>query len=102
LKHAFGQNEIVTTEEVEIEDVYKKHDFISVPAGDQLQNMRLVDAISNGLHEALKKFSQLVIMGQDIAEYGGVFKVTQGFADEFSKERIRNTPICESGIISTA
>lgn len=102
LKHAFGQNEIVTTEEVEIEDVYKKHDFISVPAGDQLQNMRQVDAISNGLHEALKKFSQLVIMGQDIAEYGGVFKVTQGFADEFSKERIRNTPICESGIISTA
>ncbi|HSI70919.1 MAG TPA: transketolase C-terminal domain-containing protein, partial [Gillisia sp.] len=44
----------------------------------------------------------LVLMGQDIADYGGVFKITDGFLEEFGKDRVRNTPICESGIVATA
>jgi 2-oxoisovalerate dehydrogenase E1 component len=50
----------------------------------------------------MKRHKDLVIMGQDIAEYGGVFKITEGFVNQFGKERVRNTPICESAIIETA
>jgi 2-oxoisovalerate dehydrogenase E1 component len=64
--------------------------------------MRFIDAISDGLEHAMKKHDDLVIMGQDIAEYGGVFKITDGFLEKFGKGRVRNTPICESGIIETA
>jgi 2-oxoisovalerate dehydrogenase E1 component len=63
---------------------------------------RFLDAITDAMRQAMHKHDNLVIMGQDIAEYGGVFKATQGFADEFGKERIRNTPICESAIIGAA
>ncbi len=65
----------------------------------QTKNMRLVDAISDGLHWALIRHENTIIMGQDIAEYGGVFKITEGFVEEFGKERIRNTPLCESAIV---
>ena len=61
--------------------------------------MRLIDAISDGLKLAMRKHSNLVLMGQDIAEYGGVFKITEGFVKEFGKERVRNTPLCESAIL---
>jgi 2-oxoisovalerate dehydrogenase E1 component len=64
--------------------------------------MRFVDALSDGLRESMRRFDNLVIMGQDIAEYGGVFKVTQGFLEEFGKPRVRNTPLCESAIIGAA
>jgi 2-oxoisovalerate dehydrogenase E1 component len=50
----------------------------------------------------MKKHDNLVLMGQDIAEYGGVFKVTEGFVNEFGKERVRNTPLCESAIVGAA
>jgi 2-oxoisovalerate dehydrogenase E1 component len=50
----------------------------------------------------MKRHKDLVIMGQDIAEYGGVFKITEGFVNQFGKERVRNTPICESAIIEAA
>jgi 2-oxoisovalerate dehydrogenase E1 component len=63
------------------------------------KEMRFVDAISDGLREAMRQDSALVLMGQDIAEYGGVFKITQDFLEEFGKDRVRNTPICESAII---
>src|SRR5690606_3081663 len=64
--------------------------------------MRFVDAVRDGLRESMRQFPELVLMGQDIAEYGGVFKVTEGFVQEFGRERVRNTPLCESGIIGTA
>ncbi len=64
--------------------------------------LRFVDAIKQGLYQSLQKHKNLVVMGQDVAEYGGVFKVTEGFVDEFSKHRIRNTPLCESAIIGAA
>jgi 2-oxoisovalerate dehydrogenase E1 component len=66
------------------------------------KNIRFVDAVSNGLKLAMQKHSDLIIMGQDVAEYGGVFKITDGFIDVFGKERVRNTPICESTIVAAA
>ncbi|HYC39740.1 MAG TPA: dehydrogenase E1 component subunit alpha/beta [Chitinophagaceae bacterium] len=63
---------------------------------------RFIDAIREGLLESMRQHSNLVLMGQDIAEYGGVFKITEGFLEEFGKERIRNTPLCESAILGAA
>ncbi len=62
----------------------------------------MIDAISDGLRHSMQKHDNLIIMGQDIADYGGVFKITDGFLEEFGRERVRNTPICESAIISAA
>lgn len=62
-------------------------------------NKRLIDAISDGLRLAMRKHENLVLMGQDIADYGGVFKITEGFVEEFGKARVRNTPLCESAIL---
>lgn len=67
--------------------------------GGSKTNMRLIDAISNGMRLAMQKHKNLVLMGQDIAEYGGVFKITEGFVEEFGKDRVRNTPLCESAIL---
>ena len=64
--------------------------------------VRFLEAIREGLQQSLKKHTNLVLMGQDIAEYGGVFKLTEGLVKEFGKERVRNTPLCESAIIGTA
>lgn len=102
LKKAFEEQDIKSTIEEEIQDVYKKHLPEHSPPSDTTENMRLVDAVSDGLREAMRRFEHLIIMGQDVAEYGGVFKVTEGFVEEFSKDRVRNTPICESAIVSTA
>lgn len=102
LKRAFEEQDIESTVENEIQDVFKKHLHERSSPGDEIENMRLVDAVSDGLREAMRRFEHLIIMGQDVAEYGGVFKVTQGFVEEFSKNRVRNTPICESGVVSTA
>jgi 2-oxoisovalerate dehydrogenase E1 component len=64
--------------------------------------LRLIDAISDGLRQSMKAHSNLILMGQDIAEYGGAFKITEGFVNEFGKERVRNTPLCESAIVGAA
>ncbi|MBX2840337.1 MAG: dehydrogenase E1 component subunit alpha/beta [Flammeovirgaceae bacterium] len=66
---------------------------------EKKSKIRFVDAISKGLYQAMEKFPNLILMGQDIAEYGGVFKITEGFLKKFGKERVRNTPLCESAII---
>ena len=62
----------------------------------------MIDAISDGLRQSMEQHPNLILMGQDIAEYGGAFKITEGFVNEFGKERVRNTPICESAIVGTA
>ena len=90
-------------EDLELNDVYK--DFI--PANNQVDSsingeVRFVDAIKKGIDESMSKYDNLVIMGQDIAEYGGVFKVTEGLIEKYGKERVFNTPLCESAILSTA
>jgi len=65
-------------------------------------NKRFIEAISDGLRQSMEKYPEMIIMGQDIAEYGGAFKITEGFIDQFGKQRIRNTPICESAIVGAA
>ena len=102
LKLAFDEDEIKADLQTELGDVYKSYEFEKVDSVDQSREMRFIDAISDGLEHAMKKYDDLVIMGQDIAEYGGVFKITDGFLEKFGKDRVRNTPICESGIIETA
>ncbi|MDX2305911.1 MAG: dehydrogenase E1 component subunit alpha/beta [Microscillaceae bacterium] len=86
--------------EEELEDVYApaKNEAI-LPEHSDKSTRRFVDAISDGLRQSMELYPNLVLMGQDIAEYGGVFKVTEGFVQEFGRGRVRNTPLCESAII---
>tara|TARA_Y100001935_G_scaffold158608_1_gene130542 strand:- start:114 stop:2081 length:1968 start_codon:yes stop_codon:yes gene_type:complete len=83
----------------ELSDVYADYDFQQIEPSESKKEIRYVDAIQESLHQSMKKDEKIIIMGQDIAEYGGVFKITEGFVKEFGKSRIRNTPIIESGII---
>ena len=92
--------EIEASYEEELNDVYKPYDFELVNHSDDFENIRFVDAISQGLKQSMERHDNLVIMGQDIAEYGGAFKITDGFVDLFGKERVINTPICESAVVS--
>ena len=102
LKKALDEEPIAVVPEKEVQDIYKVHTAIETPPSGVVKNIRFVDAISEGLKQSMEKYPNLVLMGQDIAEYGGVFKVTEGFLDAFGKERVRNTPICESAIVSAA
>ena len=100
---AKSYNETQFDENLELNDVYK--DFI--PSNNHLDSSingeaRFVDAIKIGIDESMSKYDNLVIMGQDIAEYGGVFKVTEGLIEKYGKERVFNTPLCESVILSAA
>lgn len=81
-------------------DVYADYTFEDIKPSSETDNIRFVDAISQGLRQSFERHDNLVIMGQDIAEYGGAFKITDGFVDLFGKERIINTPICESAVVS--
>ncbi|QTD37932.1 dehydrogenase E1 component subunit alpha/beta [Polaribacter batillariae] len=101
LTTAFAEEAIVSNATTELNDVYKNHDYKAIAPSSKKKNIRLIDAISEGLYQSMEKYDNLVIMGQDIAEYGGVFKITDGFVKKFGKERVRNTPICESAIVST-
>jgi 2-oxoisovalerate dehydrogenase E1 component len=85
-----------------LEEVFASIEQTIVPPSETKKELRLVDAIKEGMHQALQEDSSLVFMGQDIAEYGGVFKATEGFVEAFGKARIRNTPLCESGVIGAA
>jgi 2-oxoisovalerate dehydrogenase E1 component len=87
--------------ELELRDMYAPFDFVETKASGNKTNKRMIDAISDGMRLAMRKHSNLVLMGQDIAEYGGVFKITEGFVEEFGKKRVRNTPLCESAIIGS-
>jgi 2-oxoisovalerate dehydrogenase E1 component len=102
LKLAFDEEKIIPNLETEINDVYKSYDYQAVKPSTKKNKIRFVDAISDGLKASMEKHADLVIMGQDIAEYGGAFKITDGFVEAFGKERVRNTPICESAIVSAA
>ncbi len=102
-ERANNEPEIHVDLEKELKEVYEEFDQVEkLPEKLKSKEVRLVDAISDGLKESMHRFENLVIMGQDVAEYGGVFKITEGFVELFGKERVRNTPICESGIVSTA
>ena len=102
LKLAFDEEEVESEPAQELLDVYAPFKYLETKPGKVVEHIRLVDAISKGLRQSMEKHSNLVIMGQDVADYGGVFKITEGFMEAFGKERVRNTPICESGIVSAA
>ena len=85
----------------ELSDVYQKHDFIKKDK-IKTKELRFIDAISEAIDLSMSKHKNLIIMGQDIAEYGGVFKVTEGLVNKYGKDRVRNTPLCESVILSSA
>src|SRR5690554_78343 len=98
-----GAEDLVDFElERELGDVYAPFDKEVVEPTSQGEEIRFIDAISQGLRQSMQRHQNLVLMGQDIAEYGGVFKITESFVEEFGKDRVRNTPICESGIVSAA
>jgi 2-oxoisovalerate dehydrogenase E1 component len=102
LEICFNSPEPIANTDEEVNDVFAPHKQSFVISQSSLGNtkeMRLVDAISDGLKQSMQKHSNLIIMGQDVAEYGGVFKITDGFVAEFGKERVRNTTLCESAII---
>lgn len=102
LQLAFEEEAIDAHESNELNDVYHPFNYEEFTADSEKENIRLIDAISQGLRQSMKRHENLVIMGQDIAQYGGVFKITEGFVSQFGNDRVRNTPICESGIVSTA
>jgi len=99
----FNEPDIEPNTDEEINDVYAPNLNSVIKASDNnLSSKKFINAISDGLKQAMEKFPELVIMGQDIAEYGGAFKVTEGFVAQFGKERVRNTPICESAILGAS
>lgn len=102
LEIVFNEEEVVPDTEEELRDVYVEYEAEEVLPDGPKSNKRLVDAISDGLRQSMEKHANLVLMGQDIGDYGGVFKITQGFVDAFGHDRVRNTPLCESAIIGTA
>lgn len=93
---------IIPNETNELNDVFQEFEYEEVNTFSKSKEIRFIDAISDGLKQSMQKHNDLVIMGQDIAEYGGVFKITDGFVEAFGKERVRNTPICESAIVEAA
>jgi 2-oxoisovalerate dehydrogenase E1 component len=97
---ANAEPEIEATYDEELSDVYKPYVFERVKPNGETENIRYIDAISNSMRQSMERHENLVIMGQDIAEYGGAFKITDGFVAQFGKERVRNTPICESAIVA--
>ena len=84
---------------LELHDMYKPFELSNSNQKGNKTSKRFIDAISEGMRLAMKKHDNLVLMGQDIAEYGGAFKITDGFVEEFGKARVRNTPLCESAIL---
>jgi 2-oxoisovalerate dehydrogenase E1 component len=102
IERVFNEPDIIPDVETELKDMYKPYSFPAFQPSNSSTTKRYIDAISDGLRQAMRKYDNLVIMGQDIAEYGGAFKITQGFVEEFGRGRVRNTPICESGVVGAA
>jgi 2-oxoisovalerate dehydrogenase E1 component len=102
LEKAYAEPPIVPQKETELGDVYAPFDFQPREAGEEKKEMRLIDAVHNALDLALAEHPNLIFMGQDIAEYGGVFKATDGLVQKYGRERVRNTPLCEAAIVGTS
>lgn len=103
LATGFAAGPITPDTEEEVRDVYAPHNGVAIaPATGARSEKKFIQALSDGLRQCMEKHDNLVLMGQDIAEYGGAFKVTDGFVAQFGKGRVRNTPLCESAIVGTA
>lgn len=102
LEEAFKETLPIPDTELELKDIYAPFvQQITLPASEKKSERRFIDAISDGLKQSMERHPNLVLMGQDIADYGGVFKITEGFVEKFGKDRVRNTPLCESAIVGT-
>ncbi len=102
IEAGFAAPPVVADTKVEMADVYAPSHITTSPIHGGSTEKKFINAISDGLQCAMEAYPNLVLMGQDIAEYGGAFKVTEGFMQRFGKERVRNTPLCESAIVGTA
>jgi 2-oxoisovalerate dehydrogenase E1 component len=107
LRKAMEPEKFELSIEAELVDVFAPVPETSIPdlaivKSEKKTNKRFIEAISDALRQSMEKYPEMIIMGQDIAEYGGAFKITEGFVDQFGKQRIRNTPICESAIVGAA
>jgi 2-oxoisovalerate dehydrogenase E1 component len=102
LEVAFNEENIIADKAIELNDVFQPFEYKEIENNSERKEIRFIDAISDALKQSMEQYDDLVIMGQDIAEYGGAFKITEGFVEQFGKERVRNTPICESAIVETA
>ncbi len=114
LEEVFALPEVVCDEVEELADMYQPVEVVSSedygalknvvekPATDKITEKRFIDALSEAMSQSMERHPNLVLMGQDIAEYGGAFKITQGFVEKFGKARVRNTPLCESAIVGAA
>ncbi|MEI7964453.1 MAG: dehydrogenase E1 component subunit alpha/beta [Chitinophagaceae bacterium] len=106
LNIAYGATPIFVDTDTELEDVYAprtdKRIALHPNTGGLVSEKRFVDGIKDGLQQSMERHPNLILMGQDIAEYGGAFKITEGFLQQFGKERVRNTPLCESAIVGAA
>ncbi len=100
IRFVFDEPDFVADLSEELNDVYKPYEFEEFTHSSVTENIRVIDAITQSLKQSMERHPNLVIMGQDIAEYGGAFKVTDGFVNLFGKDRVRNTPICESAVVS--
>ena len=101
LEKAYTEPTPVSDTTKEEADIYAPYVQQIIQPSDKKTEKRLIDAISEGLYQSMEKHENLIIMGQDVAEYGGVFKITEGFVEKFGKQRVRNTPLCESAIVGT-
>lgn len=100
LEVAFAEAMPTASAETELTDMYRPFTpEIIAPKSETKTERRFIDAISDGLRQSMERYPEMVIMGQDVAEYGGVFKITEGFVNQFGKARVRNTPLCESAIV---
>jgi 2-oxoisovalerate dehydrogenase E1 component len=101
-EEAYKEPVIEFNKEKEFKDLFAENPHsLTLPAGEK-REMRMVDAFQNALDQAMERHPELILMGQDISKYGGVFKVTEGLADKYGEERVRNTPLCESAIVGAA
>ncbi len=96
---AFDEPEPDSGAESELADVYAPFSMSSSKAGDEKKEMRFIDALADGMQSGMERHDELILMGQDIADYGGVFKITSGLMEKYGPERVRNTPLCESAIL---
>mgnify|MGYP002136623097 CR=1 FL=1 len=102
LKISYAESDPEVNTVNELRDMYAPSENTNITASGAVTEKRFLDAITDGLRQGMQRHKNLVIMGQDIAEYGGVFKATQGFVEEFGKPRVRNTPITESSILGAS
>ncbi|MFT6200177.1 MAG: 2-oxoisovalerate dehydrogenase E1 component [Vicingaceae bacterium] len=102
LAQAYAEPEINSDTQTELADVYADFDYEEVKPSNESKEMRMIDSIADAIELAMAKHHNLILMGQDIAEYGGVFKATDGLVTKYGKSRVRNTPLCEAAIVGSS